>query len=162
MLPHPTHPVDYAARRWSQAVVSMLGHQEDPYTIGLWGRAIGTSPGALRTLCRAAHISAKDSLDFARLFRAVLIGQGSDDWDLTNILRVHDTRTLARLIERGGISTAVRHRSAPSPLAFLTAQNLVLVTANLRAISCELRLPAMFEPGESAPASAPVSPYHAT
>jgi hypothetical protein len=162
MLPHVPHPVDYAATRWSRAVVSVLGHYEDPYTIGLWGRAIGTSTGALRTLCRAAHVSAKDSLDFARLFRAVLIGQGCDDWDLANILHVHDTRTLLRLLERGGISVAVRRRSAPSPLAFLTDQNLVLVTANLRAISRELRLLATFEPAESAPTSAPISFHHLT
>jgi hypothetical protein len=67
-----------------------------------------------------------------------------------------------RLLERGGISVAVRRRSAPSPLAFLTDQNLVLVTANLRAISRELRLLATFEPAESAPTSAPIPFHHLT
>lgn len=139
MLCDVRYTVEHTAARWARAVTSVTAEVEDPHTLRLWARAAGASGSTLRSLCRAAHTSAKDSLDFARLLRAVVVGQSLDDWDLANLLNVSDSRTLMRLIARGGLHEAVRRRRPPAPVEFLDTQDLVLVASNLRAVSHELR-----------------------
>jgi hypothetical protein len=106
-------------------------HQDVP-TLAAWAQAAHSNVGALRAMCRVAHTSAKPSLDFARMLRAVLQGPRCERWDLTNLLDVRHERTLARLLRRAGIEQAVRKRRAPSFPEFISTQDLVRVTANLR------------------------------
>src|SRR2546426_12318855 len=91
----------HAAERWAQAVLGIIRADADPRTLAGWGRTIGTSRGALRAWCRAAHIQPRRALDFARLLRAVVISQGKH-LDLMNLLDGVDDRTLIGLLKRGG------------------------------------------------------------
>lgn len=130
--------VEYAACRWARAVVVVAPLAEDVPTLPQWARAAHSSVGALRALCRAAHVSAKPSLDFARVLRAVLQGRQLEDWDPANLLDVRHERTLARLVRESGLRDAARQRRAPAVAEFLGSQAFVTVAANLRAVRFEL------------------------
>ena len=126
--------VEYAACRWARAVVVIATLTEDVPTLPKWARAAHSSVGALRAVCRAAHVSAKPSLDFARVLRAVLQGRPLTDWDPANLLDVKHERTLARLVREGGLREAARQRRAPDLAEYLVRQMFVTVAANLRAV----------------------------
>lgn len=80
--------------------------------------------GAIKCRCANAGTTAKDSLDFARLLRAV-VRHGDRQWYLRDILDIVDPRTLRRLLDRAHIdgSTSL----APTLEEFL--QNQTLITA---------------------------------
>jgi hypothetical protein len=126
----------HAAERWAQAVLGVIRSDADPRTLAGWGRTIGTSPGALRAWCRAAHIQPRRALDFARVLRAVVISQG-EHLDLMNQLDVVDDRTLIRLLKRGGVLELKNRTSPPAPAEFISNQIFV---RNAPAISAVLRL----------------------
>jgi hypothetical protein len=124
----------HAAERWASAVAGVLRSDSDVRNIDAWGRTVGVSRGALRTWCSAAGVPAKNSLDFARLLRSILLSQGGP-WDLFNTLDVIDARTLHRLLIRGGIAEFRQRGQAPEARAFLAAQRLVQNKAALAAVA---------------------------
>jgi hypothetical protein len=94
----------HAAERWSRAVLAVLESPSDPRTLDAWSRIAGAATSTLRTWCIAAHCKPKASLDLARVLRAVQIANREGEWDPTNLLDVTDSRTLARLLVRAGVS----------------------------------------------------------
>lgn len=120
---------DHAAQRWSIAVMSAVDAAEDPRTLQKWAHAAGTSVGALRVWCRAAHTSPRASLYFARMLRAVLISR-KQPWDPFNLLDIVDERTLRALLRRCGLT----QDQDPTLDAFLAEQTLVSDSRNLEAI----------------------------
>jgi hypothetical protein len=114
----------HAADRWAQAVLGIIPSDADPRTLAGWGRTIGTSRGALRAWCRAAHIQPRRALDFARVLRSVVISQGKH-LDLMNLLDVIDDRTLIRLLKRGGVLELKDRRSPPTVAEFISKQTFV-------------------------------------
>lgn len=66
-----------------------------------WAQRAGISASQLRTYSGLVGVSAKDSLDFARLLRAVLHNQDRN-WSLPEVLDCSDPRTIARLLSRAG------------------------------------------------------------
>lgn len=124
----------HAAERWAHAVVGLLHSESDARSIDTWGRAVGISRGALRTWCSAAGVPAKNSLDLARLLRSVMLSQGGP-WDLFNTLDVIDSRTLRRLMIRGGIAEFRNRLQAPDVRSFLATQRFVRDKAALSALS---------------------------
>src|SRR5713226_9707870 len=97
----------YAADRWAKAVVAVLNCDADPKSLVGWSYAAGAAQGTLRGWCRTAGISAKISLDFARMLRAVLLSE-HEDWEPENLLNIVDARTLTRLLGRSGIGNLPR------------------------------------------------------
>jgi hypothetical protein len=132
-------PADHAAERWARAVAAALDSTIDPKTLQAWGRAIGAARGTLRVWCRAARLSAKSSLDFTRLLRAVRCSQGLS-WDPNNLLDVVDERTLHRLLQMGGLEAHPLGGPAPDCQFFIESQRLVRNPAALRAVLAALEI----------------------
>jgi hypothetical protein len=118
---HGARQVPHAARRWCRLVMTVLGLPEDPRTLDAWARTNGISRGTLKTWCMAAGVSAKSSLDFARLLRCVIQSRG-DKWDAFNRLNIVDPRTVDRLFGRAGFSEST---DIPDARSFLESQRLV-------------------------------------
>ena len=114
--------------------MGVLNSTVDPRNLDAWAIAIGSGSGTLRTWCRAAHLSTKSSLDFARLLRAVVRCQGIH-WDPQNILDIVDPRTLDGLFERGGLLASRVGQLPPTCQAFLAGQHLIAEKASLQAIA---------------------------
>lgn len=95
-----TSDVPHPIRRWAKAVIGIVDHNEDLKTTSAWGRHVGISVTQLREHCRLADLTTKDSLDLARLLRAVLHCERTP-WPINYVLDVSDSRTLRRLLERG-------------------------------------------------------------
>src|SRR5262249_41906887 len=125
--------------RWARAVAAALDSSIDPKTLQAWGHAVGAARGTLRMWCRAARLSAKSSLDFTRLLRAVRCARELS-WDPSNLLDIVDERTLNRLLERGGLAAHPRGGPPPDWQAFIDAQRLVCNPAALRAVLATLEL----------------------
>jgi hypothetical protein len=119
-----------SVKRWAAAVTVAVNLPEDPRTVRTWSRSIGLCETQLRVTCRMAGFSAKASLDFARLLRAVVLQQNSD-WSLGDYLDLADGRTLSRLLSRAGVDDGPRL----TPAVFLTTQRLVRGDAALTEIS---------------------------
>jgi len=115
----------YAAERWAQAVIGIIDVPIDPKTLGAWGKIVGASRGTLRAWCKAAHLGAKASLDFARLLRAVMQSRGHPSWDLQNLLDIVDERTVRHLLYRAGLSDVHPYGTPLDPDTFLTRQRLI-------------------------------------
>jgi hypothetical protein len=96
-------PAAHAAARWARVIVPLVDSPTDPRTISAWGRLVYASPGALRNWCRLAGISPRRSLVFARIFRAVVLGDGGKHKP-ENLLDVGDRRTLAGLFRLAGLN----------------------------------------------------------
>jgi ActR/RegA family two-component response regulator len=92
-------PVQHAVDRWIEVVLKSAAAPTDPNTIERWGRAIGMSAGALRARCRAAHLSARSSLNFVRMLRLVTLYDGQRP--VSDLLNIVDTRTLIRFLQLG-------------------------------------------------------------
>jgi hypothetical protein len=127
----------HAAERWARAVLAALDSPGDPRTLTAWGHTAGAARGTLRTWCRAARLSAKSSLDFARLLRAVVRSQGQS-WDPQNLLDVIDDRTMRRLLEQGGLLDHGAGGRPPDCQSFVNAQRLINDPAALRAVRAAL------------------------
>jgi hypothetical protein len=118
---HSRHgAVAYAARRWARIVAAVRLLSEDPRTLEGWSRAVGVSRGALKMWCQVAGVTAKDSLDLARLLRGAEFSheRPRNPFDVFDIV---DPRTFTRLLIRADLSAMPR---LPPPLALLTAQKL--------------------------------------
>lgn len=131
--------VAHSAERWARAVVLFLPSERDATNLSDWGHVIGASRGALRAWCRAAHVSARDSLRFARLLRAVVQSQ-QRVCDLWNLLDVVDERTLTRLLINAGVAAVMKVEPRPDVATFLAQQRLIRSDLLLAALSQYLKL----------------------
>ena len=87
--------------RWVHLMVEVVDAEADPETLADWALLINMGVGTLREACRAAGVSAKKSLDLARVLRAVVRLQGRP-WGPEAVLNCHDPRTLRALLSRTG------------------------------------------------------------
>jgi hypothetical protein len=114
-----TEPARSAADRVALLIVPLLALPDDTKTVGCWAHAVFVSGGSLRGYCRAAQLSPKRALDFARLLRAIL--RAEEKWEPWQWLNVSDPRHLKALFKRAGLS-----ETRPCSLAdFLRLQTLV-------------------------------------
>lgn len=121
--------VAHAAHRWARVVLAVKPLNQDPRTLAAWGRAVGVSPGALKIWCRNAGVTAKDSLDLARLLRGASYAQ-QKGWNAYELFDIVDPRTLTRLLSRAGISAL----PLPPPPVLLVTQKLVTAPILLTAL----------------------------
>ena len=128
----------HAAQRWANAVFGVIDSETDPTTIAAWGHGVGAGRGTLRVWCRAAKVSAKASLDFARVLRAVVVARECG-WDPQNLLDIVDERTLRKLLTRSGFEGSPNGRWRPTPESFLQHQRLISDPDNLKAITVLLK-----------------------
>ncbi len=128
------HLINHAADRWAHSVVSVLDCPFDPKTVALWARAIGVSEGALRDRCRAAHCRPKQSLDFARLLRALVKSQ-EHGWDPFNLLDIVNERTMKNLLRRGGVVDLLSADGVLTPGSFLIRQHFVTNASAIAAVA---------------------------
>jgi ActR/RegA family two-component response regulator len=111
----------HALQRWTNLIVKAIPLRADPRTLSEWGHAIGVSEGALRNWCRTAGISARRSLLFARVLRAVACHERTGT-AAEALLNVVDRRTVNKILSQcGGVRGCL-----PSSLSlFLDHQLLV-------------------------------------
>ena len=114
----------HAAKRWATAVMAIISSPSDFRNLTEWGHAIGAARGTLRGWCRSAHVGGRESLDFARMLRAVVLAQNCS-WDLQNLLDVVDDRTLSRLLDRGHIRKLKRKTNYLTPAEFVRSQRFI-------------------------------------
>ena len=119
---------EHSMLRWADVVVRAIAAKEDPRTLAEWGREVAVSTGALRNWCRTANLSARRSVMFMRVLRAVyrqrIVGLGAED-----LLNIVDRRTIAKLMMLSGGESC---RLPPSLSDFLEHQQLI---QNRRAIA---------------------------
>jgi CheY-like chemotaxis protein len=128
-------PESHASSRWAAAVVPLIRCQKDPRTIAMWGRWIGSSPGAIRNWCHTAGITARRSLIFGRLLRAVVLRQRSAEAP-QDLLDVVDTRTLDGLFRLAGFDNGELPADVDD---FLQQQQLVKSAHALEKVRSALR-----------------------
>ncbi len=122
--------INHAATRWASVIVSVTRLTADPATIAEWGQGVGKAPATLKVWCTAAGVHAGDSLSFARLLRVVTFYAGQHcDW--YNMLAIIDSRTLDRLLERGGL---FKNGTVPDLDTFLRNQRLIAASVLLSAV----------------------------
>lgn len=97
-----------ASADWTALVLRVAGADCDWRTLSTWARQVGLSLSCLRRRCRVAGVSAKGSLDFGRVLRAVVNSGGESR--PADVLSLVDERTLARLNRDAGIDL-----DTPSP-----------------------------------------------
>lgn len=88
---------------WAAAVARVIDAPHDPRTVAEWAGILPVAPDTLRGWCRAAGVSAKRSLDLARLLRAVQHARRRGGTP-RQFLRVAEERTLRRLLRVGGLA----------------------------------------------------------
>jgi DNA-binding response OmpR family regulator len=122
LVPRPTGGTHaHSLKRWADLVVRPVSSESDLRTLHEWGHFLGVSRGTLRNWCRTARISARRSLLFARLLRAVARRDASTG-QLEDLLNVVDGRTISKLLTLAG-STG---RDLPSSVpVFLKSQLLI-------------------------------------
>lgn len=111
----------YAAERWANAVYAVTRSAEDPKTFYQWGRLVGASRSTLATWCRASGVSPRQSLQLARLLRALVLTDGQLNL-LQQVLDIAEPRTLQRLLDRAGFRPDETHAAVTD---FLRRQRLV-------------------------------------
>jgi AraC-like DNA-binding protein len=132
------HLVSHAADRWAQSVIRVIDCPFDPKTVALWAQAVGVSEGALRDRCRAAGCRPKQSLDFARLLRAVVQSQ-ERGWDPFNLLDIVNERTMKNLMKRGGVADLLAPNTALTPRGFLFKQHFVTDVTAIAAVAASVQ-----------------------
>lgn len=110
----------HSAKRWGALVGLAISCSHDLTTVGAWAREAGMCETQLRLRCRLAGLSAKKSLDFARVVRAVA-WQQIRGGTLQDYLNVGDTRTLRRLVTKAGLKSAER----VAVLEYVNAQRVI-------------------------------------
>ena len=128
--------VSHAADRQANAIVLAMNSEIDPRTLSAWGQQVGVSRGALRVWCKAAGVSARSSLDFLRVLRAVVLA-GHQTWDLLSILDVVDQRSLLKLLDRGGVRELSRTKP-PTVDEFILRQHFLNNHEVLQAVTRRL------------------------
>jgi CheY-like chemotaxis protein len=121
----------HSAARWARALVAVVDAQKDPRTVSCWSRLVFASPGTVRTWCRTAGVSARRSLVFARLLRAVILSRRGAH-RLEDLLDVADLRTVGALLTFAGLE---RDSDFPRHVEeFLNRQSLVRDSDKLREV----------------------------
>jgi hypothetical protein len=112
----------YASERWCRIVAVVVQCDTDVRTLEAWAYQAGHSAGVIRAWCRAAGLSPKRSLDFARLLRVVVrnAGRPASPFEL---LDVADDRTMRRLLATGGIAPSME--SWPEVATYLSCQRFI-------------------------------------
>ena len=132
--------VPHNIAKLAAAVVGGVQANNDPRTLQAWGRAIGVSRGALRTLCYATHTSPRNALDMMRTLRVVCRHSKSGhcclDW-----LDVADQRTVNRLLKRGGMT----------PRSFMALTDVVSLLRSQQYVRDERIVTAIIERLEAQP-----------
>jgi CheY-like chemotaxis protein len=95
------HAADQARASWVQALLPIIDSPKDPRTLSGWAELIPCPPSVLRSRCRAAGLTPRRALLFARLLRAVARRQDGSR-ALENFVDVVDRRTLAALLTSAG------------------------------------------------------------
>jgi len=123
----------YASERWWRIVTVVVQSETDVRTLDGWAYQAGHSAGVIRAWCRAAGLSPKRSLDFARLLRVIVrnAGRPASPFEL---LDVADDRTMRRLLGTGGIATP-RMEYWPRVETYLTQQRFIQDPALLEKIA---------------------------
>ena len=129
--------VSHAADRLAKAMVMATNYPSDTRTLAVWGQAAGVSRGALRVWCAAARLPARSCLDFVRVLRAVILAK-TQTWDLFSTLDIVDRRSLARLLDRGGVRELSDSAKAPTVTEFLKAQRFLKNPEVIEAVSRRL------------------------
>jgi hypothetical protein len=129
--------VSHSADRLAKAIVTATSSPTDPRTLAAWGQRVGVSRGALRVWCKAARVSARSSLDFLRVLRAVILSE-NQTWDLFSTLDVVDERSLIRLLDRGGVRELSRSAKPPTVHEFLIGQRFLDNPEVVQAVSRRL------------------------
>ena len=125
-----THAVD----RWAAVVVRAIGSSSDLRTLAEWGREVGVSTGALRNWCRTASVSARRSVLFMRVLRAVY-RQRDTTLGAEDLLDIVDRRTIAKVISLSGGQGL---RLPSTVVEFLEHQRLIDDIRAVAAIRTEL------------------------
>jgi hypothetical protein len=123
----------HAAERWAAVVIPVIDSPRDPKTLRAWGRWVAASPGAIRNWCRTANVSAKRSLNFARMLRAVE-GHRRDRCPLEELLDVVDRRTLVKMCRLGVPKSGSTAQLPASVEEYLRSQQWILSDTLLAAI----------------------------
>jgi hypothetical protein len=130
--------VGYASARWTRIVEAVLRSATDVRTLDAWAHEAAVSESVIRVWCKTAGLSPKLTLDFARLLRIVVRGEGSPAQPF-EVLDVTDERTMRRLLATGGITlTSTDHW--PSVCDYLRHQMFIRRSVLLRQIAmlCEM------------------------
>lgn len=117
----PPEAYRHASTRWAAVIVALLSAPRDIKTNAAWARLVGVSATTLRDWCRLANTSPARSLALARLVRAVYLSR-DQAWQPSQRLDTSDPRTLARLLQRGGLPSS---DGPVTLLDLLTRQSLV-------------------------------------
>jgi DNA-binding response OmpR family regulator len=88
-----------AAERWARFVIKACQSDRDLTTVGEWAAYLGVSRSSLGESCELIGIRPRASRDLMRLLRVL-----AQDREPETELLVNDRRTLARLLERGGLT----------------------------------------------------------
>jgi CheY-like chemotaxis protein len=130
------------ATRWAAAVLSLLTSASDPNTLAEWERCAHLSRQALENRCQAVGVTAKRSLDFGRVLRAVMLA-GQMQCAAIDLLN-GDYRTLRRLLAQVGVSRHDLRRTHLRLDGFLASQRFIVEPVLLRAVSVALNDPRVF------------------
>jgi hypothetical protein len=135
----PTETSVVAASRWAQLIVRVAQADHDPRTIESWAAICNLSYATLRNRCRAAKVAAKNSLDLARMLRAIV--QGNKFGCSPSLLLEGDPRTIQRLhrlagdtdIESSSLTSVVRRLVR---LQHLITEPSLLLELEIEVMSC--------------------------
>ena len=97
----------HASARWADFILPVIESPRDLRTLSQWGHWVGASPGAIRNWCHTANVSSRDSLNFARLLRAV-VRHVRESSPAQELLDVTDRRTLFKLLRLGDVARPAR------------------------------------------------------
>jgi len=111
----------HSVARWTALVVALLDSPTDPRTLNEWGRIVAVSTGGLRNWCYTAGLSARRSLLFARLLRAVWIGVRCQRRP-EDLLDIVDRRTVTKVLR---LASGGKERLPETVEEFLQCQQIL-------------------------------------
>lgn len=116
---------------WTSAVAAICLAPQDTRTVGDWTHLIGTSERRFREWCAVLDVSAKDSLDFARVLRLVIRREVDS---AAEHLIAEDQRTVDRILVRAGLGNALGEACRPGFHDYLRCQTFVVSTRGRRVL----------------------------
>jgi hypothetical protein len=119
--------------RWAEVVVSFVDAPRDAKNLLEFGLQVGIAVGTFRTWCRAASLSPRQSLQFARALRAVMRQEG--EAPPLRLLNIVDPRTLARFLFMAG---GTQDKLPTSVDEFLRRQRYIEDAAAVNAVESRL------------------------
>jgi ActR/RegA family two-component response regulator len=128
-------PQLHSVARWARLVMAVLDSPSDPRTLTEWGRVAAVSTGGLRNWCRTASLSARASLLFARVLRAVWLSRAGTN-RAEDLLDIIDRRTLVKMLDAAGGGDA---RLPGTVDDFLEQQEFIRDPRALESVRIELR-----------------------